>query len=118
MDLIDRQDAIDDLKDMYHAAEKWGEEASDDVTKARAESCMASLIEMKLRIEKLPSAQPEVHDRNVGEWDMFELITSVWYGKQCYFVEENGVVYSRVSGKYMSVDEAIKEFLGRIGDNE
>lgn len=59
-----------------------------------------------------------VPDRNVGEWDMFELITSVWYGKQCYFVEENGVVYSRVSGKYMSVDEAIKEFLGRIGDNE
>ena len=64
-----------------------------------------------------PSAQPNVHDRNVGEWDMFELITSTWYGKQCYFVEENGIVYSRVSCKYMSVDEAIKEFLGRIGDN-
>lgn len=58
-DLINRQAAIDALKNMYHAAEKWGEEASDDVIKARAESCMASLIEMKLRIEKLPSAQPE-----------------------------------------------------------
>ena len=64
-DLIDRQAAIDDMKDMYHAAEKWGKEASDDVIKARAESCMASLIEMKLRIEKLPSAQPE---RKVGKW--------------------------------------------------
>ena len=54
-DYIDRQAAIDALKDMYHAAEKWGKEATDDVIKARAESCMASLIEMKLRIEKLPS---------------------------------------------------------------
>ena len=58
-DLISRQAAIDAMKNMYHAAEKWGEEASDDVIKARAESCMASLIEMKLRIEQLPSAQPE-----------------------------------------------------------
>ena len=58
-DLIERSGAIDELKDMYQAAEKWGREADDDVIKARAESCMASLIEMKLRIEKLPSAQTE-----------------------------------------------------------
>lgn len=56
-DLISRQAAIDAMKNMYQAAEKWGWEATDDVIKARAESCMASLIEMKLRIEKLPSAQ-------------------------------------------------------------
>lgn len=59
-DAIDRQAAIDEIKDMYHAAEKWGKEASDDVIKARAESCMASLIEMKLRVEKLPFVQPEI----------------------------------------------------------
>ena len=56
-DPIERSMAIDALKDMYQAAEKWGREADDDVIKARAESCMASLVEMKLRIEKLPSAQ-------------------------------------------------------------
>ena len=58
-DLIDRQAAIDEIKNMYEAAEKWGREATDEMIKVRAESCMASLIEMKLRIEKLPSAQPE-----------------------------------------------------------
>ena len=69
-------------------------------------------------ILNLPPAQPDdVSLRNAGEWDMIELITSAWYGKQCYFVEKNGIVYSRVSNKYMSVDEAIKEFLMRIGDN-
>lgn len=66
-DLIERSGAIDELKDMYQAAEKWGREADDDVIKARAESCMASLIEMKLRIENLPPAQPE---QNVGKWTM------------------------------------------------
>ena len=65
-DLISRQAAIDALKDMYHAAEKWGKETSDDVIKARAESCMASLVEMKLRIEKLPSAQPEWNNHTVA----------------------------------------------------
>ena len=65
-DAISRQAAIEALKDMYRAAEKWGEEASDDVIKARAESCMASLVEMKLRIEKLPSAQQE---RKEGRWE-------------------------------------------------
>ena len=59
-DLIDRQAAIDAMADMYHTAERWGEEATDGVIKARAESCMASLVEMKLRIEKLPSAEPEI----------------------------------------------------------
>lgn len=60
-DLISRRSVIDAMKDMYRAAEKWLRDATDDVTKARAESCMASLIEIKLRTEKLPVVQPEPH---------------------------------------------------------
>lgn len=58
----------------------------------------------------------DVHDRNVGEWDMFELITSVYFGKQYYFVEENGIVYSRSTHKHMTKDDAIREFLDIIGE--
>jgi len=58
-DCISRQAAIDAMKDMYRAAEKWLRDTTDDVTKARAESCMASLVEIKLRTEKLPVVQPE-----------------------------------------------------------
>ena len=64
-DLIDRQAAIDALADMYHTAERWGEEATDAVIKAIADTCMASIIVMKLRIENLPSVQPE---RKMGQW--------------------------------------------------
>lgn len=51
-----------------------------------------------------------------GEWDMFELITSVYYGKQYYFPEQDGTVYSRASHKTMSREKAIQEFLDTIGE--
>ena len=50
-----------------------------------------------------------------GEWDMFNLITSVYYGKQYYFLESDGRVYSRESHKYMTREEAFQEFFERIG---
>lgn len=46
-----------------------------------------------------------------GEWDMFNLITSVEYGKQYYFLESDGRVYSRQSHKYMTREEAYDEYL-------
>ena len=51
-----------------------------------------------------------------GEWDMFELITSAYFGKQYYFLQEDGIVYSRQSCKYMTRDKAIQEFLDIIGE--
>lgn len=55
----------------------------------------------------------------IGEctpWELFEFITGVWHGKQCYFLNEDGTVYSRASHKTMSQDEALQEFLGQIGE--
>ena len=49
-----------------------------------------------------------------GEWEMFELLTSAWYGKQMYFKESDTRVYSRCSHKYMTQDDAIDEFIKEI----
>ena len=47
-----------------------------------------------------------------GRKEMFFLLTSAAYGKQCYFEEENGVIYSRVTGRYLkNLDEAIEEWI-------
>ena len=47
-----------------------------------------------------------------GEWEMFELISSGMYGKQCYFRNDNGTVYSRLSGKTLkNSSEAICEWM-------
>ena len=64
-------------------------------------------------VKKMPN---DIEQRKMGEWDMFELITSAWYGKQCYFKEDNGLAYSRVSHKTMSVQDAINEFMKEISE--
>lgn len=47
-----------------------------------------------------------------GRWDMFEEITNAIYGKQCYFLQDdNETVYSRISHKEITKDEAEKEFI-------
>ena len=51
-----------------------------------------------------------------GQWDVFELITSAYFGKQYYFVQNDGSIYSRYSHKCMSFDEAMIEFCSFISD--
>lgn len=58
----------------------------------------------------------DVPERKAEGWDMFELITSVYFGKQYYFLQDDGLVYSRSSHKYMTEDAAITEFLNAIGE--
>ena len=56
-------------------------------------------------------------DYECGEYDVLALLSSAWHGKQYYFAQDNGLVYSRDSGKYMTLDEAITEFANEIGDD-
>lgn len=56
--------------------------------------------------------------QKIGEWNMFLLLSSAWYGKQCYFEEDNDneIIYSKFSGKLMSREEAIQEFIREISE--
>ena len=50
-----------------------------------------------------------------GEWSMFERITSAYCGKACYFLEQDGTVYSRFYGETLdSKEDAYKEFIKEI----
>ena len=66
-DLIERQAAIDALKEKRDSAKEWYEEASasgDEMSLARAESAMMTFIECSLTIKKLPSVTPQ----RTGKW--------------------------------------------------
>lgn len=52
-----------------------------------------------------------------GEFDVLDLLAAAWHGKQYYFLQNDGSVYSRDSGKDMSLDDAISEFANKIGDD-
>jgi len=46
-----------------------------------------------------------------GRWDMFSLITSVYFGKECYILYSDGTVYSRKTHRTLQREEALQEFL-------
>lgn len=50
------------------------------------------------------------------EWELFDLLSSAWFTKCCYFKQEDGMVYSRVSGEYITFDQAIDEFAHELTD--
>jgi hypothetical protein len=45
-----------------------------------------------------------------GRWDMFIEMQNFYYGKQYYFLQDDGTVYSRQSGKYLTIEGAYREF--------
>lgn len=51
-----------------------------------------------------------------GQWEMFELITSVYFGKQYYSLQKDERVYSRYSHQYMNFQDALSEFCSCISD--
>lgn len=52
-----------------------------------------------------------------GMWEMFQLITSSWYGKQRFFDDYHGTVYDRDKCDHLkNRDEAIDRYLHEIGD--
>ena len=52
-----------------------------------------------------------MNDFQKGMFKMFKMITSAYWGKEMYFLQDNNIVYSRYSSRYMSLDKAFYEFI-------
>ena len=90
----------------------------DRIAQGVDEMVINSCLKFGINVDKKRLIQVLNGDRSQyekGEWDMFLLITSAWNGKQYYFRQDDGSVYSRESGKYLTKEEAYDEFLGQIG---
>lgn len=47
-------------------------------------------------------------------WELFCLITSAYYGRMMYSRQEDGIIYSLYSYRYMTMDDALDEFLSLL----
>ncbi len=83
-DLISRQAAIDEIKEFQHGAAEWrdAQEECSDIWH-RADSAIASAIEIGLRVKKLPSAPQWIP---CSERAPSEL-------QECWFTGIDGMVY-------------------------
>ena len=52
-----------------------------------------------------------------GQWNMFEMLSTAYYYKQYYFLQNDGSIYSRKSNKYMTCEEAYNEFIKTLKEN-
>lgn len=89
----------------------------DRIAKGVDEMVINSCLKLGIKVDKKRLIQVLNGDRSQyekGEWDMFELISSIWYGKQCYFLQDDGKVYSRQTGEVKNKREAYDEFLNYL----
>ena len=63
---------------------------------------------------RLSDALALIRQLESEKWELFDRLSSAWYGKGCYFKQEDGTVYSRMSGEYLSFDQAVDEFESRL----
>lgn len=58
-------------------------------------------------------------DYDRGRWDVLYELSCAYYGKQYYSIDGGGIIYSRYSCRYMTLDDAIAEFQKLLwGDGE
>lgn len=50
----------------------------------------------------------------LSAWDVFLLLTTAEFGKQYYFRYNDGTVFSRLSGRTISFESAIVEFVKHL----
>lgn len=126
-DVINRKDAIGAILSVGHIAELSDGDAvirvsavnyvlgnlpsaQPDLDSAYTEGYTAAESKYRKMWDEMQATQPVPEDK----WGLFEMISSAWYGKQCYFEQNDGTVYSRLTGRYLTFEDAVKEFMGEL----
>ena len=83
------------------------EDTNVDMPKQMAADALAYIQQLENQIGELTEKVEQLETRG---WELFALLSSAWYGKDCYFKQDDGTVYSRASCQYLSFDQAADEF--------
>ena len=49
-------------------------------------------------------------ERDMTAFEVLEILSTAYSGKQVYFIQDNGLVYGRYESKYMTLNEAVDSF--------
>lgn len=98
------------LLGVMHSIDKWLDVEpydfdKDDGTEAATRASNAREVALKA-IEQLRSSR----------WELFDDLSTAYYGKVMYGLNDDGTVYSRYSCDTMSFEQAVREFRRLIAD--
>ena len=85
------------------------EDSNELITSSVVRKAMLKLVDMTKTAKTI--------NYELGEYDTLDLLSSAWHGKQYYFREKNGMIYSRATCQYMTLDDALVEFANALGDD-
>ncbi len=57
------------------------------------------------------------HSTELTPFDVLEIISSAYGGKQIFFQNKDGSIYDRYSNEYITFEEAVRRMAERVGDN-
>lgn len=97
--------------ELYCTEEVRHRSDTSQVQRRAASACVQAVVGSE-------GAYMQVGELNSASWGLFQLITSVYFGKEYYSLTKAGLVYSRLSHSYLTYDEALDEFLKCIGDQD
>ena len=102
MELIRRADAVEAITGFC--------KADNMCVEFEGEKCAGCEYYFCVReISKLPAVD--------AEWELFQRITAAYYGKQMFFLQDDGRVYDRWEARYhATTDAAIDAFILRISE--
>ena len=58
-----------------------------------------------------------MNDTELTPFDVLEIISSSYGGKQIFFQQDNGMIYDRYEGDYVTLEEAVYRMARRVGDD-
>ena len=77
------------------------------------------LEKQRERIERLKvNVDALLKERSSDAFEVLDNISSAYYGKQMYFMQDNGMIYDRYNCDYTTFDEAVNRFVRMVADDD
>lgn len=71
----------------------------------------------RLKEDALALLREENNKEKLTPFDVLEIISSAYGGKQIFFQQNNGTIYDRYKGDYVTLEEAVYRMARMVGDD-
>ena len=122
---MDREKVIKELHDArrYLEDKEWSDRGAsphiDSINDA-----LALLKEQEATEYKPDKYKPDqrcwrfgAYKESLTPFDVLEIISSSYGGKQIFFQEKNGMIYDRYKGEYITLEDAVYKMAKMVGDD-
>ena len=83
------------------------------------EDAVELLKKQNERIERLKyNLDALFKERSDDAFEVLDNISSAYYGKQMYFMQDNGMIYDRYNCDYITFDKAVNRFARMVADDD